>query len=467
MLHRARKSSGALASVAIATFLCSPDEYSDPARAADRPSTMGEWPAAESANGNIIVWSHSDAEASEFDVLNQGARLFNKTPGHPKVEVLPSTTDYQYEDGVRSAAVTGTLPCLLDIDGPYVSEFAWAGYLQPLDALVPRELRTDLLPSVLAQGTYDGRVYSLGQFESGLGLWANLRYLKAAHVRIPTVAAPWSLAEFEQALEKLAAVQGVDYPLDLFFAVTSEFSPYAYAPILQGFGGDLVNRQGRPSARGVLDGPQSVVAMKRVQYWLRRGWTRAVVDSEGFAQGRTALSWRGHWKYRPYQQALGRDLVLLPLPNFGTGLKTATGAWSFGIATTCHDPAGAWAFLAFLMSKREILRMTDRIGAIPARRSVLARSPLYGKLGPLRIFAQQLEGGFGVSRPATPAYHIISRSFSQAFVSITAGVDAQAALSRAASTIDAEIARNHGYPAEPWESTVTSRQDGEPGRAVP
>jgi hypothetical protein len=46
----------------------------------------------------------------------------------------------------------------------------------------------------------------------------------ASGLRIPTVKAPWNLAEFEQAMEKLAAVEGVEYPLSLGFHVgTSEF----------------------------------------------------------------------------------------------------------------------------------------------------------------------------------------------------------------------------------------------------
>jgi multiple sugar transport system substrate-binding protein len=458
---------GALAAITLVAFLPTLDARGEPSRSADHLSSVPEAPAADSVSGNVTVGTHSDAEGHELKVLSQAARLFNSTPGRPKVEILLSTTDYQYEDEARSAAVTGTLPCLLDVDSPYVSEFAWAGYLQSLDSFVPRELRSDLLPSVLAQGTYNGHLYGLGQFDSGLGLWANRRHLRAAHVRIPTVAAPWSLAEFEQALEKLAAVKGVHYPLYLLFDTTSEFKPYAYAPILQGFGGDLIDRKDFSSARGVLDGPQSVAAMKRVQYWLQRGWTRPDADPEDFANRRTALSWSGHWKYPAYHHALGADLVLLPLPDFGRGIKTATGSWTYGITSTCRNPTGAWAFLAFLMSKREIARISRANGGIPARRSVLAHSPLYGDGGPLRVFAQQLEAGLGVPRPATPAYHTISRSFSDAFGSIVDGEDVQAALTMAASTIDADIARNRGYPPEPWESAAPSRGEGEGGRAAP
>jgi multiple sugar transport system substrate-binding protein len=326
--------------------------------------------------------------------------------------------------------------------------FAWPGYLQPLDRFVTPELRQDLLPSIVAQGTYDDRLYSLGQFDSGLGLWGNRRYLNAAGVRLPTVQFPWDLAEFEAAMEKLNAVPGVEYALNLSTYIgPSEFFAYAYAPIVQGFGGDLIDRRDYRSAKGVLDGPESVVAMQHFQHWFAKGWSRDVRDRvDDFERGKAALSWTGHWKYPDFHGALGDDLVLMPLPDLGHGIKTGIGSWSWGISSTCSNPAGAWAFLEFLLSSDEILRMTNANGAVPARYSALARSPLYAEGGPLRLFAEQLGAGLGVPRPATPAYSTISRAFAQAVSAIIAGGNIQLELSKAARIIDADIARHRGYP---------------------
>lgn len=397
----------------------------------------------------VQVWTHESANTPAFTVLQQAAAEFNRRHGSHQVNVVPSIYRY-YEERVQSAAATGTLPCVLEIDGPFVHAFAWRGYLQSIDKLVTKELLADLLPTIVSQGTYNGRLYTLGQFESGLGLWGNVRYLTRARARIPTIDAPWSLTEFEQILDRLAALQDLDYALDLaVYAGRSEFYSYAYAPILQGFGGDLIRRGTNPSAKGVLDGPQSVAAMKRLQHWFKKGWARAVFDrADDFEKRAVALSWTGHWKYPSYRAALGQDLVLLPLPDFGHGIKTGMGSWSWGISSTCRDTAGAWAFLDHLMSAREIARVTNANGALPARQSVIARSTLYGDAGPLRTFAQQLDAGMGVPRPATPGYGTISRSFSAAVSEIIAGMDVQTALSKAARRIDADIAENRGYPSD-------------------
>jgi multiple sugar transport system substrate-binding protein len=406
---------------------------------------------SSAANGGptINVWTHEGANTPAFAVLKTAAETFNRRQGVHKVNIFPSIYRY-YEERVQSAAATGTLPCVLEIDGPFVQAFAWRGYLRSIDKFVTKELLGDLLPTIIIQGTYNGRLYTLGQFESGLGLWGNTRYLTRVGARIPTIQAPWSVTEFEQVLDRLTQLADVDYALNLaVYTGRSEFYSYAYAPILQGFGGDLIRRGTNPAAKGVLDGAQSVAAMKRFQRWFEKGWTQAVFDrADDFEKHRVALSWTGHWNYPSYRAALGQDLVLLPLPDFGHGIKTGMGSWSWGISSTCRDAAGAWAFLEHLMSTREIVRITKANGAVPARQSVVARSALYGDAGPLRIFAQQLNAGLGVPRPATPGYSTISRSFAGAVSEIITGKDVQMTLSEAARSIDADIARNRGYPTE-------------------
>ena len=397
----------------------------------------------------INVWTHEAANTPAFAALQAGADAFNRAQRTHRVNIVPSIYRY-YDDRVQSAAATGTLPCVLDIDGPFVPVFAWRGYLQSIDKFVSKALLEDLLPTIIVQGTYNGRLYTLGQFESGLGLWANKRYLARVGARMPTIQTPWSLTEFEQTLDALTALEDVDYALDLaVYTRRGEFYSYAFAPILQGFGGDLVTRGAHPSAKGVLDGAASIEAMKHFQHWFKAGWTRAVFDrADDFEKARAALSWTGHWKYPSHRAALGEDLVLLPLPDFGHGVKTGMGSWSWGISSTCRDAAGAWAFLNYLMSAREIVRITHVNGAVPARRSVIARSALYGRAGRLRVYADQLNAGFGVPRPTTPGYSTISRAFASAVSEIVAGADVQTTLGEAANRIDAEFAKNRGYPTE-------------------
>ena len=248
----------------------------------------------------ITAWTHEDSSSMEFDVLKKAAERFNRLQHEYKVDLMStSSLRTNYESWVQREAANGTLPCLLDFDGPLLPAFAWPQYLLSIDQFVTPELLRDFLPTIVAQGTYQGRIYSLGQFDSGVGLWGNRHYLRAAGVRIPTLDAPWSLAEFEDALAKLTALDDVDYAISFNLFNNgdgNEFYAYAYAPLLQGFGGDLIDRQSYATAKGVLDGPQSVAAMKHFQRWIEKGWTRAVFDrQDDFEKGKTALSRMGQW----------------------------------------------------------------------------------------------------------------------------------------------------------------------------
>lgn len=406
-------------------------------------------PSTQSNSQKVInVWTHDLPESVEGSALMATVRDFEQAQSDYKIELVAMSAE-SYADRVNDSAQFGSLPCVLEFDGPYLYNFAWPGYLQPIDQFVSTELKADFLPSIIAQGTFNGKLYSLGQFDSGLALYGNRRYLEAAGVRIPTFDQPWDLAEFEDALEKLTALPEVEHALDMKINYgRGEFYTYGFSPILQSFGGDLIDRQTYQQASGVLDGPQSVEAMQHFQSWFQKGWASksTTADDEFYISKKAALSWVGHWMYNPYAKSLGQDLILLPMPNFGHGPKTGMGSWSWGITSSCQDPTGAWAFIEYLLSPKEVLRMTDANGAVPARRSVFVQSKLYSETGSLHLFVQQLESDRAVPRPITPAYATISTAFAEAVENIINGADVQTELTRAAEKIDQDIKNHQGYP---------------------
>src|SRR5689334_12435548 len=82
---------------------------------------LGTAPPLVRSNDRIGVWTITDqgGPSSELIVLAQEVQRFNRNrPPHP-VELLPSSF-LNYEERIKDAAAAGTLPCLLEIDGPYV-----------------------------------------------------------------------------------------------------------------------------------------------------------------------------------------------------------------------------------------------------------------------------------------------------------------------------------------------------------
>ena len=396
----------------------------------------------------LTAWVHSGREAERETIVDQ-VRRFNA--GNEVVEIdLTVIPEGNYNAQVQAAALADDLPDLLEFDGPFVYNYVWQGHLVPLETLLAPAVRADLIPSIVAQGTYDAHLYSVGTFDSGLGLYGRRSRLEAAGARIPDSAdAAWTVDEFERALAALAERDTDGQVLDLKLNYDGEWYTYAFSPVIESAGGDLIDRGGFRSSSGVLDGPESVAALRRMQEWIAKGYVDPNVDDDAFVAGRVDLSWVGHWEYRRYRESIGDDLVLLPLPNFGAGSKTGQGSWNWGVTTGCRHPELAARFLEFLLEPEEVLLMTNANGAVPATQAATSRSELYGAGEPLRLFAEQLAGGYSVPRPRTPAYPVITTAFREAFLDIRNGADVRSALRKAAATIDQDIADNHGYPFTP------------------
>jgi multiple sugar transport system substrate-binding protein len=176
-------------------------------------------------------------------------------------------------------------------------------------------------------------------------------------------------------------------------------------------------------------------------------------DDSNFLNKEAPISWVGNWMYQAYKDAAGDDLVVLPLPDFGTGSKTGMGSWAWGMTSAAEDPDAAWAVIEFLISDPAISQFTDVNGAVPATLTGIEGAPLYAEGGDLALFADQLAAApeVAVPRPVTPAYPTITQTMRSTIDAIIQGADVQQALDSAVASIDADIADNEGYP-EPGSS---------------
>ena len=393
----------------------------------------------------LSVWAHA-GQAAERRTIEQQVARFNQAQADVRAQ-LTFIPERSYNAQIQAAAIAGELPDVLEFDGPFLYNYVWQGHLVALDALLSMQTQSELLRSITEQGRYLERLYGVGTFDSGLGLYARRSALKAAGLRLPTGPEDaWSGDEFTALLAALAARDEDGMVLDLKLNYAGEWFTYAFSPLLQSAGGDLIDRSDYQSARNLLNGPQALAAMQMLQGWLTGGFVDPNLDDAAFVSGRVAISWAGHWEYPRYAEAHGDDLVVLPLPDLGKGSRTGQGSWVWGVTRRCDNPQAAARFLEFLLQPDEVLAMASANGAVPATGQAIARSPLYGEKGPLHLFSRQLRDGFAVPRPQTPAYPVITSAFQQAFADIRNKGDVQAALNRATETIDQDIRDNQGYP---------------------
>ncbi|MFF4854625.1 ABC transporter substrate-binding protein [Streptomyces rubiginosohelvolus] len=409
--------------------------------------------SAGDGTGTIEVWYHS-GQGPERDTLQQQVKAFHAAQKDVKVK-LKLLPEGSYNDQVQAASAAGSLPDLLDFDGPLLHSYVYKGKLTPLDELLPTPLLYNLTDAVRAQGTFDKKLYSVGSFDSGLGMYGNKKLLDAADVDYPKkLNESWTAAEFTAALKKLAAHHKRQQILDLGMSNgKGEWFTYGYGPIVWSAGGDFITRQGNLKANGVLNTPEVAKAFTILQSWKPN--IDPDTDGTAFSSGKAALSWNGHWNYPNFEKALGKDLVVLPLPDFGNGTKTGQGSWNWGITKSSKNQKAAAEFLSFLMKDDQVAATVKANGAIPGTISGLSQSDLYDTGQPLERFAHQLDTTCGtgpidtsciaVPRPSTPAYPVITSAFQTAFENIYDGGDPKEALGKAAKEIDTDIADNDGY----------------------
>ncbi len=411
---------------------------------------VGGGAVAGSGKGEIKIWAHQGAEA-EVAVLQQTVEDFNASQSgiEARLQLIPEA------DYTKTIAATSPdeLPDVMEFDGPIMSTFVYDGKLAPLGDFASSETIDDQTASVKTQNTYPGdeQLYGLSMFDSGLGMFGNKELLDAAGVTAPTsLDDAWSAEEFQSALERLAAEDADGKVLDIKENYGAEWPTYGFLPIVSSAGKTAV-ADGK--ADGNLNSPEVVAAVEQFAGW--RQYVDANVDDKAFTDGRVALSWVGHWVYPGYADALGQNLVVLPLPDFGNGPKSGQGSWAWGIGAGTKNGLAAGKFLDFLLADERVKAMTDANAAPPGTTSVTETSPLYKQGGPLELFAEELVRTCGsdaptpdciaTPRPRSPAYPVISLQFSQAFFNVYRGGDAQEELDKAAAVIDQDYEDNAGY----------------------
>ncbi|RXZ71719.1 sugar ABC transporter substrate-binding protein [Agromyces albus] len=390
----------------------------------------------------LTMWTHSAGNPAELEVYEKIITEFNASQDEYKI-VEESFPQGAYNDAITAAAAADDLPCLLDMDGPIMPNWAWAGYLQPLD--LPESITDELLPT--AVGTYEGEIYSAGYWDAALSIFARKSVLDANGVRIPTIDEPWTLGEFDAALATLQSA-GYATPLDIGAEDAGEWWSYAYSPILQSFGGDEIDRDTFLTAEGALNGPEAVDAFTWFQDAFKKGWASnsGTIGNQEFVDDQVALSYTGVWNALASIEAVGDDLLILPPPDFGNGPKIGGGSWQWGISSNCSEEQteGARQYLEFSFQDEYIAEFADKQIVIPATAGAEDLSEHFGEGGDLQPFVE-LSQKFAVPRPETPAYPVISSTFEKAAKDIMNGAEVKSTLDGAVKEIDANIESNDGY----------------------
>jgi multiple sugar transport system substrate-binding protein len=285
-------------------------------------------------------------------------------------------------------AMAGNAPCIGQVDSVYDLDLASLGALAPLDDLMSAEFKKDIIPSLLQNSIYDGKVYAIPQSPVPHILWQNV--VLAEKAGLDPAAEIKTFDDLAAAARKIKAL-GQDqagnpiwgWSIDTKWPLIVALQTF---PIFRGFGCNWFDAEGKVT----IDTPECVEAMT---------WFKGLVD-EGVV-GPPGVD------IRETRSTFGKELSGFQVDNTGSkgiyrdlsGLgeaydshwrlvkwpgKTAdsgVGVYyvhSFVVFQQCPYQQEAVQFIEWLLSDKEMYgKYFDSLGAPPPTQSLLNSDPKY------------------------------------------------------------------------------------------
>lgn len=396
----------------------------------------------------ISIWVHSIEDTPEGHVYRESVNAFNKKYNgkyFADIEFIPrNDSGGGYSDKINASVMSGGLPDVLTVDGPNVASYASNKIIQPLAKLSKKE-RSVYLPSILNQGTYQGKLYALGVMESTVGLYYNKDILKKAGISIPDANHPWTFSEFLKVLQKVKVytdkVNG--YPLDMTFPV-GEASIYYYAPFFWSNGGKLVSDNGL-KVDGYFNSAQNLKTIQYFKTLLAKKYMSKVAIANLFEEGRAAFKFDGTWEVNTVTtqyKKLNIGVAPYIVGDHWSGAKyVPTGSWAFAVSSKCKHVEAATKLVEYMSGVESGKRIWSETKTFPSTYQAFAAFDDFTKDENYHALYTQLKT-YGHPRPKTPVYPQVSTSFQQVLEnSVLSGMDAKTQQDKAVERINAKLKR--------------------------
>jgi trehalose/maltose transport system substrate-binding protein len=366
-----------------------------------------------------------------FEVEHPGIRV--------RDEALPSSTDLQHQFYVISLDGRSADFDVLSMDVIWVQEFARAGWIRDLSALLPPQERAAFFPGPVEAVTFEGRVYAVPWY-----IDAGLLYYRKDLLDKYGLPPPRTWEELVGGARTILDGER-DPRLTGFLWQGKQYEGLVCNALeyIGSDGGSVLDRDGRlvlagAPARKALAFMRDLIVRYKVSPPLvttaDEEMTRRI-----FGDGRAVFlrNWPYAWNLFERQDSKIRGKIgVVPLPGFSGHAPAATlGGWQLGVNRRSRHAEAAEALIRFLTSASVQKRTALEIGYKPVRKALyrdgelLRAQPFLADLYDVFISARP--------RPVTPYYLMLSQvmqpEFSAALVGLkspeTALEDAQLQMS--------------------------------------
>jgi len=366
-----------------------------------------------------------------------------------KYEVLAAGTEALQQ--LLTAASAGNLPDVGVVDGFWVPRLVEGELLQPLNDLWTEEDRADYFADVITPVSFDGEIYSLWFYNAWRGLYYDQNYLDGQMGGAEPPASWDDLLAFG-AKAKEAGAYALMLP-----GSNSELTTLHMLSMFWGFGGDLVDEDGKP----IFFEGDNRVAMEKVYEIYRTLVTEGLMpDSVGtmdesairpfFYTGETALVAQSSSSvkqiYADKPDTEGHiGAVNYPLPDGAIAVPVLVG-WNYGLfASDPERREAGWKFIEFMTNQENLGMLNETQGHLPVRKSIWTERPFFADNPLMRQFKGIFDTGGMRPRPAVPIYPALSGALSEQMSYVLTGQRTPAeAVDEARDTVMREYERMAG-----------------------
>ena len=306
------------------------------------------------------------------DVVEDMVEEYNDTHPGVKVDAVFQGLYEELQVKMMTAAVTRQLPDVSQVQFEYLETYIENGLVEPIDKYLDVALKEDIPELLWDLVIRDNNIYGVPFCVSATMFYYN----KDAFVRVglDPDKPPTNWNELIEMGKKLTVDTDGDGDIDSYAMMFWTDGFYGLAPVLWAYGGEFFNPE---NTRINLTSDEMVktISMLRdlvyVHHIMPQNWT----DWEGgqaFLTGNLAMGFFSSAGISYGEQNLPWELGIAPMPAINGSRQTALGGSSLlNFATKSKKKRAAHAFIEWMVSKENTIRIHEAIGYIPVRKTAL------------------------------------------------------------------------------------------------
>lgn len=348
---------------------------------------MGQ--SAVMAATTVSLW-HS-YRAREKKAIEEVAAKFNEKNSDVQIKLLYVPYD-AFADKITAAVPRGKGPDLFIFAQDRVGDWAVSELIEPLDFWLTEEQREAFLPPTLEALTYDDSVYGLPMTFKMVALFYNKDLVKQP---------PKTTDELIALAKKHTNEDEKKYGL-----VYENANFYYQGMWLQGFGGSVFDRRGKP----VLASPEAVASMKFAQRLARKEnimpeEISSVLVTTLFNNGQAAMAIDGPWFIGSIDSGVNYGVAVLPTIT-ATGKPAMPFLTSEGLIMSARSENKKAAFeIMQYMTSPEVAKIMAKKGRQTVACKAAYDDPAVANDPVLSVFREQLKNSKPM--PNSPAMRMV------------------------------------------------------------